>query len=183
MRILRRAGARATFFLVGRNLASSPAYPRQELALAALGDHTWTHPVLTALPQSQMAAEISRTQAAIERLVHQPVRLFRPPYGRHSAAVDAEARSLGMLEVLWSIDSRDSEGADYLGIARRVAAGVRPGSIILLHENRGQTIRALKFHILPLLEKRGLRAVSVPELLALDPPTKAQLRRGLEGCR
>ena len=183
LKILRLAGARATFFLVGRNLASWPELPRRETARGALGNHSWTHAVLSALPRAEMASELSRTKGEIERLARRPVRLFRPPYGRHSEAVDAEARSLGMLQVLWSVDSRDSLGADYRGIARNVKGGLRPGAIVLLHENRGQTIRALRFHILPELERRGLGAVSVPELLALDPPSLARQRGGLEGCR
>ena len=42
---------------------------------------------------------------------------FRPPYGAHDAKIDAIARRLGLLEILWSIDSRDSEGADPAQIA------------------------------------------------------------------
>jgi len=122
------------------------------------------------------------SQREAARLARVPVRLFRPPYGRRSAAVDRTARSLGLLEVLWSVDSRDSLGADWLGIAKNVKAGLRPGAIILLHENRGQTIRALKYRILPELRRRGLRAVSVPELLALDPPSETRLRGGQAAC-
>lgn len=182
LRFLSRAGARATFFLVGRNLGDHPKLPHREEALGAVGDHTWTHRRLTALTNDAMKTEIARTQRGIDRLTRDPVRLFRPPYGAHSAAVDREVRSLGMLTVLWNVDSRDSLGADYRGIATNVIAGLRPGAIILMHENRGQTIRALRYHILPELARRHLRAVSVPELLALDPPSLQQLRRGWSGC-
>jgi len=182
LRLLRLAHARATFFLVGRNLAGWPDLPRHELKLAALGDHTWTHAFLVGLPAARLDSELARTQAAIARAANRPVRLFRPPYGGRNAAVDAEAHALGMLEVLWSIDSRDSEGANYLQIARNVLSAIRPGSIVLMHENRGQTLRALDYHILPALHRRGLKLVSVPELLAHDPPTRAQLRAGPAGC-
>jgi peptidoglycan/xylan/chitin deacetylase (PgdA/CDA1 family) len=182
LRILRHAHAHATFFLVGRNLARWPTLPRQELTLAALGDHTWTHPNLTTLPRSEIDAELTHTQTAIAHDSGQPVRLFRPPYGRHNATVDVEARALGMLEVLWSIDSRDSEGANYRQIATITINRMRAGSIVLMHENRGQTIRALKFYLLPALRKRGLTPVSIPQLLAHDPPTTVQLQAGYGGC-
>ena len=87
-----------------------------------------------------------------------------------------------MFQVLWSIDSRDSEGADWRGITKRVLSNVRSGSIVLLHENRGQTIRALKFHILPELARRRFKTVTIPELLALDPPSGEQLKQGSAGC-
>jgi peptidoglycan/xylan/chitin deacetylase (PgdA/CDA1 family) len=183
LRILRRAHARATFFLVGRNLVRGPDLPRQELALGVLGDHTWTHPDLPRLTLPEMDAELARTQAAIVGLVHQPVRLFRPPYGAHDRAVDAEAHRLGMLEVLWSVDSADSVGANYRQIERLVLRRIRPGSIVLMHENHGQTIRALKYFILPGLRRRGLTPVSIPRLLALDPPARSQLTaRGYSRC-
>src|SRR5947199_7469979 len=86
-----------------------------------------------------------------------------------------------MLEVIWTMDSRDSLGAEWNGIIENVEAGLHPGSIILMHENRGQTIRALTT-LLPELKRRHLRSVSLPELLATDPPSLAQLRRGPDGC-
>src|SRR5439155_559568 len=96
-------------------------------------------------------------------------------------AIAAEARRLGMVEVLWSVDSGDSIGGNFHQIAARVRRGIRPGSIVLMHENRGQTIRALR-SILPYLRRRRLRPVSVPELLAADPPSRARLRAGEGGC-
>ncbi len=79
------------------------------------------------------------------------------------------------------MDSADSLGANYAGIIRNVEAGLHPGSIILMHENRGQTIRALTT-LLPVLAQRHLRSVSLPELLYADPPSARQLRLGPAGC-
>jgi peptidoglycan/xylan/chitin deacetylase (PgdA/CDA1 family) len=176
LRILRGAHARATFFLVGRNLALLPRAPRAERRLAALGDHTWTHPFLPALPTAQSEVELARTQAAIAHASGAAVRLFRPPYRARNHTIDEQARALGMLEVLWSIDTRDSEGAPWNAIAATVDRQLHPGAIVLMHENHGQTIRALKFRILPMLRRRGYRTVTIPQLLALDPPDPRQLR-------
>jgi peptidoglycan/xylan/chitin deacetylase (PgdA/CDA1 family) len=90
-----------------------------------------------------------------------------------------------MLDVLWSLDSGDSyppPGASAGKIVRTLARLVRPGSIMLLHENRRQTMAALPA-VLRELRARGFRAVTVPELLAVDPPSVAQLRAGFSGCR
>jgi peptidoglycan/xylan/chitin deacetylase (PgdA/CDA1 family) len=107
--------------------------------------------------------------------------LWRPPYELHDATTDQIARQLGLLEILWSVDSGDSVGANWAQIIKDVNAGLRPGMIILMHENRGQTIRALTT-LLPELHRRHLRSVSVPGLLATDPPSAGQLREGLNGC-
>jgi peptidoglycan/xylan/chitin deacetylase (PgdA/CDA1 family) len=182
LRILRQAELRATFFIVGRNIAHWPTTLKRELAFGALGDHTWTHPYLPALSPKALKSELASTQTEIQRVTGQRVRLFRPPYGARNAAVDHQAQALGMLEVLWSIDSRDSLGANWLGIAKNVIANLHSGSIVLMHENRGQTIRALKFKIIPALKRRHYKTVSLPELMALDPPSQKQLRTPYGGC-
>ena len=184
LRLLRRFHEGATFFLIGRNLHAWPRLPRAEAALGAVGDHTWTHPFLTRLPRSAMRREIARTQAALEQATGAPVLLFRPPYGFHDGAVDREVRQLGMLQILWSIDSHDAyppPGASAPQILRALIRFLRPGSIVLLHENRRQTQLALPA-ILRVLKHKGLTSVSIPKLIAADPPTSAQLRAGIHGC-
>jgi peptidoglycan/xylan/chitin deacetylase (PgdA/CDA1 family) len=183
LRMLQRFHVPATFFLVGRVIPPFRRWPRREARVGALGDHTLTHPLLTALAPNQIRTEIAGAQRRIERASGAAVRMFRPPYGAHNATVDATALALGLVEIMWNVDSGDSLGANYAQIARNVRAGLRPGSIILMHENRGQTIRALRFYILPALRRSHLRLVTVPELLARDPPTRAQLAAGSQGCR
>jgi peptidoglycan/xylan/chitin deacetylase (PgdA/CDA1 family) len=178
---LRQYHLHATFFLVGKELHAWPGWAEQEKPYAAFGDHTMTHPFLPALPRSAMVHEIVGAQALIERTVDEPVVLFRPPYEGRTAAIDREVSSLGMLQVLWTVDSQDSLGVDYAGIEHNVIAGLHPGSIILMHENRGQTIRALPT-IFAALARRHLDAVTVPQLIAEDPPSLAQLRAGGVGC-
>ena len=178
---LRKHVIRATFFDVGRNIAVMPTAPRQEQALGGLGDHTFTHPVLTARPPAGARRELAGAQLALERASGAPVFLFRPPYGVHDARIDALARTLGLLEVMWSVDSADSLGASHAQIARNVIAGMRGGAIILMHENHGQTVRALR-PIFAALAMRHLHAVSVAQLLTDDPPSPQQVRAGQRGC-
>jgi peptidoglycan/xylan/chitin deacetylase (PgdA/CDA1 family) len=171
LRILEQAHVKATFFLVGRNVG-----PRAEQAgaearsSAAFGVHTWSHLDLTKLKWAQIVKQIVWTREAIFKAAGARPSLFRPPYGEHDPLVDGIARRLRFVEVLWSIDSGDSQGKNWRGIGREVLKNVEPGSIILMHDNRGQTVRALKYLILPGLKKRGFIPVTVPELLVLDPP-------------
>jgi peptidoglycan/xylan/chitin deacetylase (PgdA/CDA1 family) len=183
LRILRRAHARATFFVVGRNIARFTPLLHDEAGLGSIGDHTWTHPFLSRLTVPAIRTELAATKAAIQQSSGTAVTLFRPPYGVHDARVDRLARQLGLIEVLWSVDSGDSEGARWNMIAATVERYVHPGAIILMHENHGQTIRALKFLVLPWLRRQDLTAVDLNALLALDPPTLAQLRLGQIGCK
>jgi peptidoglycan/xylan/chitin deacetylase (PgdA/CDA1 family) len=171
LRILERAHVKATFFLVGRNVRPWAGRARAEIqGSAVLGIHTWSHPSLVRLGKPQVAGQIVRTRSAIIETTGERPSLFRPPYGNRDALVDGVTRRLGLVEVLWSIDSGDSQGKNWRGIGREVLKNVVPGSIILMHDNRGQTVRALKYLILPGLKKRGFIPVTIPELLVLDPP-------------
>ncbi|HEV7363538.1 MAG TPA: polysaccharide deacetylase family protein, partial [Solirubrobacteraceae bacterium] len=140
-----------------------------------------THPALTGLSADAATSEIQRTRDAVAAAAGRPTRLFRPPYGLRNGGIDDTVRRLGMVDVIWSVDSLDSAGADKHGIARAVVDNLRPGAIVLMHENRGQTIQALH-RILPALRRKHLQPVPVSELLQRDPPSRAQLDRGRGGC-
>ncbi len=179
---LRKHHVAATFFVVGRNIPLVPGATRREREIAgAVGDHTFTHPLLTSLAPALAEGEIVRTQRALERSSGGPVFLFRPPYGGRDATIDGIVRRHGLLEIMWTVDSRDSLGANYAQIESNVISGMRPGAIILMHENHGQTVRAL-LAIFAALARKHLRAVSVPQLLADDTPSAAQVRSAGGGC-
>ena len=172
--ILRDAGAHATFFLVGNRLQYWPSLPRKEAQLGALGNHTWSHPRLPDLPRWLVWLELERSQWETSRQVGWEPKLFRAPYERHDARTDGVASSLGLLEVFWSVDARDDvPNAKVASVVRHVLTGLRPGAIVLMHDIHPWTLRALP-QILRAVRARGLRAMSVPELLALDPPARNQ---------
>jgi peptidoglycan/xylan/chitin deacetylase (PgdA/CDA1 family) len=178
---LHKHHVRATFFDVGRNIPLVPGAIREERETGGVGDHTFTHPLLTALAPANAEAEIVRTQAALESAGAGRVFLFRPPYGGRNETIDRIARERGMLEILWTVDSADSLGAEWAQIERNVIAGLRGGAIILMHENHGQTIRAM-LGIFAALERKHLRTVSVAQLLTDDPPGAAQVHAGGAAC-
>jgi peptidoglycan/xylan/chitin deacetylase (PgdA/CDA1 family) len=152
---LRRFHARATFFLVGSRLNYYRGTLRAEAQVGAIGDHTWTHAYLRTLDKRGLREQIGRTRAAEIGRLGRRVLLFRPPYGRRTRAADAYVRGLGMLQVLWDVVDSGN--------------GIRPGSIVVLHDTRPATVPLLR-RILRSLRARHLRAVTVPELLANDPP-------------
>jgi peptidoglycan/xylan/chitin deacetylase (PgdA/CDA1 family) len=174
--ILKKAGARATFFLVGRNLETYPGLAEREAPANAVGDHTWNHAYLTELSTAEQEEEIDRTRQAVAEATSGEVVLFRPPGGFHDGDVDQLIAAYGLLEVMWSTDSRDSAGATTREVFRNAVEGLKPGAIILLHENRGTTLQMLP-RLLAEIARRGLKTVTVPELLRLDPPSADQMRQ------
>lgn len=184
LKILRKAKLPASFFITGRNVtpfkSSLLATQKQGIPIA---NHSWSHPLLTTLGYREQRSQLSDTNAAVKRATGDRVRFFRPPYGAHDRTTDKIARNLDMPIILWNIDSEDALGANSKKISKLVKRGLKPGSIILFHENRGQTLRAMKYTIVPALKKSGMTAVTVPQMLAGNPPTAKQLSRGRKGCR
>jgi peptidoglycan/xylan/chitin deacetylase (PgdA/CDA1 family) len=167
---LRRANAPATFFLVGSRIALWPAGARAAATAGALGNHTWNHPHLQRLKPTAVRQQLSTTQFAILRSTRKLPALFRPPYEQASRREDRVARSLGLLDVRWNVDSGDAvAGASAAGVAKTVLRSVRPGSIVLLHDAHAWNPAVVKA-IVRGLRARRLRPVTVPTLLELDPP-------------
>ncbi len=167
--VLRRNGAHATFFEVGQNVAGRGAVMRRILAEGhSIGDHSWSHPVLSG-GGGFAAGQISSTARAIHGATAFTPCLFRPPYGAVSGALVAVARAQRMLTINWDVDPRDWSTPGTGAIVSRVLSQIRPGSIVVMHDGggpRGQSVSAMG-QILPALRRRGLHAVTIERLLGL----------------
>jgi peptidoglycan/xylan/chitin deacetylase (PgdA/CDA1 family) len=166
VRALEDAHVHATFFLIGRQVRGHGALLRRELADGdALGNHTFSHPNL--VRAMGVSTQLMLTSAAIERASSYRPCLFRPPFGSYDAAVVGAAVAQRLTTVLWDVDPRDWSRPGTAAIVTRVLAGVRDGSIVLMHDGGGprrQTLQALP-RIIAALRRRGFSFATVPELL------------------
>jgi peptidoglycan-N-acetylglucosamine deacetylase len=162
---LRRAGARATFFQVGASVHRHPELARRAVSVGEIANHTYSHRNLVGLPSAEVRTELVRTSTAIERATGTRPTLFRPPYGRRDARVDAIVGELGMRQILWSVDTEDWRYSSPDRLIARIRLQLRPGGIILFHDHGKATLSALDW-LLAELARRNLRAVTVSELLA-----------------
>jgi peptidoglycan/xylan/chitin deacetylase (PgdA/CDA1 family) len=166
---LRNRRAHATFNVLGNRVRDGAALVRRAVAEGhELGVHGWRHRDLSS-EAVRAGAELTRAVTAIRATGGVVPRVFRPPFGATSRRLVLVAGAAGLVTVTWDVDPRDYEepGAD--AIRRRVAAAVRPGSIVLLHDDRPElaaTAVALDA-ILDDLADRGLTAVPVSRLLGL----------------
>jgi peptidoglycan/xylan/chitin deacetylase (PgdA/CDA1 family) len=174
---LQAAGAHATFFVVGRHAQRYPEVVRAEWQAGdAIGNHTWGHDWIAGLPRAQLQKSLTATTTAIRAATGDPcVWLFRPPWGGvdWNRTVAAEVRREGLTSLTWDLMAMDWTRPGASTIARRIIQGLHPGAIILLHDgapdtenqDRSQTVAALPA-ILAAIQARGLRAVTLPQLLA-----------------
>jgi peptidoglycan/xylan/chitin deacetylase (PgdA/CDA1 family) len=166
LRVLRRAGARATFFVVGEMVARRADLVRQALAEGhAVGNHTFHHGA------GASSDDLRRASALIRARTGYSPCLFRAVGGMTGGGLVPRARALGMLTIQWDVDPWDWSNPGVGAVYARVVSAVRRGSIVVLHDGpagRGGTVAALP-RIIGTLRKRGYRFVSVPELLGLRP--------------
>jgi peptidoglycan-N-acetylglucosamine deacetylase len=177
VRLLDERGAGATFFLNGTGLSAFGSEVRDILEVGEIGNHGWSHLGLVGADPDLLTAEIDVLQARLAQMTVSPPRMFRPPHQAHDEAVDDRAASLGLLTVLSSVDVGDDDGAYSAEVWAALERGIRPGAIVTLRENQAVTQELLP-DVLDLIEERGLQAVTVPELLAYDPPSPEQLKDG-----
>jgi peptidoglycan/xylan/chitin deacetylase (PgdA/CDA1 family) len=195
LEVLRRDGARATFFLLGDRAAARPAVLR---AIAGegheLGNHLWTDAPATRLSTSELERELLRTHAVLAP--HASPRLFRPGSGWIGREKVAAARRHGYSCVLGSLYPYDAQVPLSSLTVRDLVRRARPGAILALHEgtaDRARIVRRLD-GLLAGLARRGYAVVSVSELVARaaseeargraqPPPAGAALRSAPDGSR
>ena len=168
LEILARAGARATFFLVGEQVQRDPALAREIVAAGhRVGLHCHRHRNLLRLTPPQVREDIARAQALIEDATGAGTECYRPPYGVLNASALRLARARGWRTLLWSHWGRDWEARATPGsIFALCTTGAGAGAVLLLHDaddyaapgSWRRTAAALP-RIIDALAQRGLHAV------------------------
>ena len=162
---LQRRQLYATFFMIGERIAAAPDLARRVMDEGhEVGNHTFTHAKLTALPDAQAEAEIERTQEIMaEELQHRAV-WFRPPFGLLRQNQAWIVHKAGLRAVLWNVDSADWSQPGEAKITETVLAETKPGSIIVCHDLHEQTANSVGAILDGLLE-RGFTPTTLFELV------------------
>ncbi|MFJ1454997.1 polysaccharide deacetylase family protein [Nocardia sp. N2S4-5] len=156
----------ATFYLVGRDLASRPG---DGAAIAAagheIGNHSYSHRRFVLVTPGTVRDEVERTDAEIRRTgYHGPI-TFRPPYGKKLFALPTYLSDHDRTTVMWDVEPDSHGDAETGRIVDETLDAVRPGSIILLHAMYQADSRAAVVPIVDGLRARGYRFVTVSQLI------------------
>lgn len=166
--LLDRHRAKATFFLVADRAAAHPQLAREILRRGhGIGNHSRSHPQawFWALGPRRMAAEIDQAQAILCDITGQAPRWFRAVVGMANPFVSAPLKRNGLARVAWSARGFDGVRGDPGGVVKRIADGLQPGAIVLLHEGapHGNNL-AIVEGVLAAMHERGYTTV-LPENL------------------
>ena len=163
---------KATFFLIGADVAAHPDEARRIVAAGhQVGNHSWSHPRLVFKSRAFIASEIERTDRAIRDAGYRGAIAFRAPYGKKLIGLPLYLARHGRPNISWDVEPNSYDDIDRSAtkITAHVVERVRPGSIILLHPmyHGRQATRAAIGPIVDSLRARGYALVTVDELLAM----------------
>lgn len=170
--ILKEKKVPATFFLVGENAREHPELVREEMAQGnLLGTHTYDHKDLLRLSGPAVRKELSKGVKIVEDITGKRPTFVRPPHGFKDFSVMKQIEKLHLQAVNWSVLPKDWTRPGVDVIVQRVVEGVKPGSIVLLHDgdspaktaSRQQTVEALPI-IIDKLREKGYTFVTVDKL-------------------
>ena len=188
--VLREAGAPATFFVLGMNVATA----RNDALLArmvreghTIGVHSERHSVRRLFWRDLTTEDLRATRRAVEDALSRAgvpdppaITLFRPPFGFLTVAAARSATDAGFSIVEWTVSVRDWDpGRSATDVAEAIMARVRPGDVIVLHDGNAAHQRSLEQCrdrrnvadavriLIPALAARGLEPAPLARVLGI----------------
>ena len=159
---LKQRGVKATFFLMGENIAGKELLvQRMQEEGHLIGNHSYRHIQMTKEEAEQACAEIEQTEEIIRSITGSRPEYLRPPYGAWNEQLECR---VNLTPVLWNVDSLDWKLQNTERIVRQVEKDVKSGDIILMHDIFKTSVEAA-LRIVDDLQKQGYEFVTVEELL------------------
>jgi peptidoglycan/xylan/chitin deacetylase (PgdA/CDA1 family) len=175
--LLDARGHRGTFFVIGRRAETAPELLAEIVRRGhRLGNHSFAHAYTTPFRHpDKLAGDLARVQALTAQ-AGAPARFFRAPVGILSPRVVEAAARIGLTIVGWTTSARDGRATTTAAeAAARLVSGMRPGAILVLHDAvergaREPVAAAALPAVLDALDQRGLRSVTLDELVGEEEP-------------
>ena len=135
--ILSEYNAQATHFLVGRHAEQHPDLVQAIVDEGhRVGNHTYSHPDPWTTPQEELSDELEKTTGILQDLTGSPVRALRPPYGHPTGFLRQWCAAQNQRMVMWDVMPGDYlQTATASRVSSFVINHIRPGSVIVLHDN------------------------------------------------
>lgn len=174
---------KTTFFLVGFWVDKYPDWVKVFYEKGhEIGNHSSTHPHMSQLTKEQIIKELQDTGDKIKAITGVAPTVFRPPFGDYNNLLIETARELGYHTIQWDVDSLDWKEMGVTPVVDRVTRNVKPGSIVLFHNNAKYVAEYLPL-VLQRLQEQGYEIVPVSELIykdnyTVDPSGRQQPNQG-----
>ncbi|MDQ0229361.1 polysaccharide deacetylase family protein [Metabacillus malikii] len=173
--IFHEYSSRATFFMIGEQMKKHPDTVKEVVNGGhEIGNHTFTHPMLTQLNDEECFEEIAATEGIIEQITGNKPNTFRPPYLDYNEHTHAIVQQFGYETIgALNMDAMDWEQPGVEHIVQKTRNHIQSGSIIIFHDgfgDRSQTVKAVRILVHELLNE-GYQLVTISELLKMQTKT------------
>lgn len=137
LEILGEYDAQATHFLLGKHAEQHPDLVQAIISGGhRVGNHTYSHPDPWSISDDALVRELQRTTRILRDLVGAPIRALRPPYGHPTTALREWCAAHNQRMVMWDVMPGDYlQTATASRVSSFVINHIRPGSVIVLHDN------------------------------------------------
>lgn len=163
--LLAEHGAKASFFLVGREVERHDALARRIASEGhTLGNHSYSHPRFEALTLDEQLEEIERTQHLLTGIDGRPRHAFRPPRGVLTGAMLASLVRRRHRIDYWSYDSLDYSRRPVPELLETIQRHPpRGGDIILMHDDSEHSLTLLRA-LIPAWIAQGFSLRALPHV-------------------
>ncbi len=165
----RDSGVRLTYFVNGVNRSWTDnrdlLRPLVDSGQIQLANHTWSHPDLTTVSNSEVAGQITRNASFLSDMYGvNAAPFFRPPYGNHNAEVRRVAADLGYTATtLWNGSLSDSTVITEDYIKQMADKYFVPQAIVIGHLNH-LPVTHVYDALLDIIRARGLQTVTLNDV-------------------
>ncbi|MGB2741766.1 MAG: polysaccharide deacetylase family protein [Cognaticolwellia sp.] len=135
----------ATFFVLGSRVEKNPDLLNEINKRAhTIANHSYSHPEFHHISHAEKIIEMEKTNLIIKQVTGKSCTLFRAPQGRWDMRLIFTLLLKKITAVHWSRDSMDflKEPANKV-VERFMEHPVKPGDIILFHDDHERCIEAL----------------------------------------
>ena len=172
LQVLEQHGVTATFFMLSHKLSGHEAL-LQHLVTSGheLGHHMTDDEASIHLPPQEFQTKFGIADRALS--IYDDMNWFRPGMGWYNTRMIAVAQTQGYTTVLGSLFPYDTHVPSTQFIEWFVLTTLDPGDIVVLHDGpkgRGERTVQLLDQLLPKIQERGYRIVSLTELQAYEQP-------------
>jgi peptidoglycan/xylan/chitin deacetylase (PgdA/CDA1 family) len=139
----------ATFFIVTRRLKhderSRELLARELREGFDVGSHSVDHANLKQASVAKLDREIDDSLRTLAPEAGRPIGMFRPPFGAFNNRGKRRLATLGLTEVLWSVDTRDWQAKNAATLRKQVLAMIlrRHGGVVLMHDVKPITAKII----------------------------------------
>ena len=151
LEVLKQNDVKATFFITGHYLNSSPELVKQMIDDGhIIGNHTADHICMPESSEEEIKEDVMELHTALYDKFGYEMKYLRPPKGEYSEKSVAYTNTLGYITVMWSFAYDDwdenKQGREEYG-KQKILDNVHNGEVMLLHSTSKDNSNILDYCI------------------------------------